>query len=120
MPDRVKWIEHKGEKILFIDYKDIKVEKIEDVLIKLKREYESQPKDSVLDMTDVTNANYDRKTWKKFNEYGKLAKPYLKASAVIGITKPLKIMLKAYQVLTGQKVKAFNSFEEASDWLVEQ
>jgi len=46
--------------------------------------------------------------------------PYLKASAVIGITKPLKIMLKAYQVLTGQKVKAFNSFEEASDWLVEQ
>jgi hypothetical protein len=120
MADRVYWIEHKGKKILFADYKDIDLEEIEDVLKKLQIEYEPHPQKSVLDMTDVTNANYDRKTWKTFNEYGKLAEPYIKASAVVGITKPQKIMLKAYQVVTRQKVKAFDSFEEAKNWLVEQ
>jgi hypothetical protein len=120
MTDRVYWVEHKGKKILFADYKDIELDDIEDVLKRLKIEYEIHPKHSVLDMTDVTNANYDRKTWKTFQEYGKLAEPYIKASAVIGITKPQKVMLKAYQVVTRQKVKAFDTVEEARDWLVEQ
>jgi len=120
MADRVNWIEHKEKKILFADYKDIELDEIEGVLKKLQVEYEGHAPHSVLDMTDVTNANYDRRTWKIFQEYGKLAEPYIKASAVIGITKPQKIMLKAYQVVTRQKVKAFDTLEEAKDWLVEQ
>ncbi|MCK5536338.1 MAG: hypothetical protein KAI79_05890, partial [Bacteroidales bacterium] len=52
-------------------------------------------------------------------EAGKLAKSITKKSATVGLSSAKKIILNSINTFSQAKIKAFDTVEEAKDWLAE-
>jgi hypothetical protein len=89
LEERVKFIEHKGKKILLVDMSDLLEDDVIAVIEYAKKIIRSQPENSVLILTNVTHARYNAKVVSAMQEYAKGNKPYVKASAILGIN-PIK------------------------------
>jgi hypothetical protein len=50
-------------------------------------------------------------------EFTKHNKPYVKASAVVGISGIKKIIFHAVMLFSGRKIHACDTLEQAKDWL---
>ena len=72
----------------------------------------------LLILVDVQNSYTDSETMQKMKEDAKLEKPFIKKEAVDGISGLKAILLKAVNMFSGQDIKAFQTIDEAKDWLV--
>lgn len=82
-----------------------------------KKIIQSQPEKSVLTLTDVTHARYNAKVVSVMQEYVKGNKPYVKASAILGINPIKKIIFNKIMEFTQRELFAFDTEEKAKDWL---
>ncbi|OHD07316.1 MAG: hypothetical protein A2086_03115 [Spirochaetes bacterium GWD1_27_9] len=116
----VNWIEYKGKKILYCDYRCFKQEKewLENIEIVAKELINSQEK--VLSLTDFRNAEglgQDYLTRAKV--LGKeIIKDKVERSAVIGISGMRKLLLNTYNLLSGDKMIIFEDEITAKEFLV--
>jgi hypothetical protein len=119
--DRVQIIQHQGKKILYIDFTSLdSVDLISSVLQEVKTYVHAQPPFSVYSLVNVEGMHFNNKVKEMFTEVVKSNKPYVKASAVIGVSGLLQIMFNGLMKITGREVKSFNSLELAKNWLVSQ
>ncbi len=123
MEERVKWVTHKGKKILVIDYKDYQIEKIKNdeylkYLTEARKIINKQPLKSLLIITDITDAGFTKKSNDAMREFARKNTPYVKASAVVGVTGLKKVVITAIKVVTKRNLKIFDNIEDAKDWLV--
>ncbi|MEW6701179.1 MAG: hypothetical protein AB1298_00525 [Bacteroidota bacterium] len=119
--EKISFIDHKGKKILLYDFSYTK--KSDDVIVLIKQAgtiAKKQPPRSILVLTDVTEAHYSVETTQALKELAKENTPYVKASAVTGVTGIKKVIFDAILKFSGRDIKLFNSREEAFDWLVVQ
>ncbi|MBW1848589.1 MAG: hypothetical protein JRI53_05855 [Deltaproteobacteria bacterium] len=118
--NRVSWIEYKGEKILYADYSNA----TPDEIISTAKESVSiscaQEKKSILQLVDVSNANYDLKSWQTVRQGAKETVPYSKASAVLGVEGAKKYLLTVTKMVSKRNIKAFDNINDAKEWLVSQ
>jgi hypothetical protein len=118
----VKWIEHKGKKIVYLDFRDCKTE--EQLLQVLS---ETQALFQATAGTVVTLSNYEGVSvtagfLNRLKELGKRAvqTQRIERMAVLGITEIKSVLVQGYLNATGQKnMRTFNSESEALDWLAE-
>ena len=83
--DRVKWIEHKGKRILHEDFSGLQDPKeIYEVTDTSTALICKQPEASVLLLTDVTGARYNPSVVNRLKENTKLTNPYMKAYVIVG------------------------------------
>lgn len=61
--NRVSWIDHKGEKILFTDYSNAAPDEIIATVKDSISAAKTQKEKSLLQIVDVTNANYNKDSW---------------------------------------------------------
>jgi len=120
MSDRLNWIEHKGTKILSYNFKDGTPDDIVAVINEAEKILPSQPEKSVLALIDTTNIEFNNESWDKLKKYAKFAKPYNKATAIVGLTFATELLLKAIRLFTKRALYTFEHLEEAKDWLVQQ
>ena len=119
--ERIRFVEHRGKKILLEDFSGMQPgREYVAALEEARRIIHSQPESSVLAMFDATNGMFDQDVINRMNEFAKSNKPYIKASALVGITGLRKIALSAVSRLSGRDFKVFDTREEAMDWLAEQ
>lgn len=118
--DRIKFIEHKGRQILFINMADLPENDILQVIEIAKKIIRSQPEKSVLTLTDVTHARYNAVVVSSMQEYVKGNKPYVKAAAIIGINPIKRIIFNKIMQFSQRELFAFDTAEKAMDWLVKQ
>jgi hypothetical protein len=118
--ERAYFAEHKGKKFLYIDLSKGTVEEGLAVIAKAKGIIRSQPEKSVLVFTDVTDARFNPEVTDALKEYVAGNKPYVVASAVIGVTGLKQILVNAIMKFSGRKLVMFNTKEQSLDWLVEQ
>lgn len=85
-----------------------------------KEEFQKHPPKSLLVVTNVTNTRYDTEIAKIFTDYVKHNTPYVKASAVVGLSGLQKIILTIIKTATGRDFYLAASMEEALEWLVGQ
>lgn len=85
-----------------------------------KEEFQKHPPKSLLVVTNVTNTRYDTEIAKIFTDYVKHNTPYVKASAVVGLSGLQKIILTIIKTATGRNFYLAASMEEAFEWLVGQ
>ncbi|HPR31305.1 MAG TPA: hypothetical protein PLK12_04380 [Prolixibacteraceae bacterium] len=111
-------IHHKGRKILYTDYSSCKtIEETLSILEKVK-DYYLTHEGNFYTLNNFTNAPSN-------NEYMELAKKYAKEvfdartlkNACCGITGIKKILLSAYNLTVKNKIQAFDTKEEALDYL---
>lgn len=117
----MKWIEHKGKRILYEDFSGLQDQKdIFEVTDTSTAIICKQPEASVLLLTDITGAHYNPSIIKRLKDNSKLTVPYMKAYVIVGIKGVTLVILESFVAFTGLDVKLCSSIEEGKDWLARQ
>ncbi|HEX8904892.1 MAG TPA: hypothetical protein VF771_08645 [Longimicrobiaceae bacterium] len=122
--ERTRFIEHRGRRILLLDYQGLgaDMDEVREEMLKSKEVVAGQPPGSVLIMTDVRGARITPGAVKMMQELVKHNSAYVKWSAVVvGLTGVALTAFRATQALSRRKnMRSFSSDEEAREWLVSQ
>ena len=113
------FIDHKGKRIFFIDFSDCNAEEILSRIESSRSIIQSQPEASVLTLTYVRNARFDRRVSQSLKEYTRDNKPFVRAAAIVGLSGLMEIILHAVVMFTRRKFSIFEDIEEAKDWLAD-
>jgi hypothetical protein len=116
--ERVAYVSHRGKRILIIDISNGRGPEISQVIGQAKPLIRGSDRASVLTVTIVTDVNVKEVPMDELIDFVKGNKPYVKAAAVVGISQLAGAMLATTRILTGRQLKAFDSQQEALDWLV--
>jgi hypothetical protein len=116
---RIDFIDYKGKQILYMDFSNLLPENLPSYLEEAKTVISSQPEHSVLIMTNVTNLRFDYNLSQAIMDYTKHNKPYIKASAIIGLSGLQSIILNSIKLSTGRDFALFDNIDEAKEWLVQ-
>ena len=116
--ERFKWIEYKGVEILLNDYSNLTGENFIETLNTLTEHFIAQEKKDILLLLDVRNSYSNKEIIEALNKSSKRIKPFVKKSAVIGVTGVKKILLNVINKVSSLGANPFTSEEEAKDWLV--
>ena len=117
----MKWIEHKGKSILLIEYSgvdmlDLEGEIHENELATI--ELGKSGKTDLLFLTDVTSVHIDLAAVNAFKAATQAMEPYTKGSAVVGVHGIRRILLDAVNRFSKIETKAFDTLDQAKEWLV--
>ena len=116
--ERVRFIQHKGKEILFLDFSQCKPDEALAVIEQSKAVIRKKPEHSLLTLTDVTDLRFNDTLSHQMKEFTAHNKPYVRAAAVVGITGLKKILFGAVIAFSKRKIHAFDSIEQAKEWLV--
>lgn len=115
----VEWIEHKGKKILYIQYTGLKQSEMLDLIIKASQMILESKSNEVLSLTDVTDCFINNDFMELSKKQGLITLPLTQKAAVVGITGLKSILLKASNAFTPKPRVPFETIEQAKDWLAE-
>ncbi len=118
--ERVQFIEHKGKKILHLNFSYCKPDDILSIIDKAKTVIGKQTQKSVYVLTDVTEAGFNSKVSDSMKDFVNHNKPFVAASAVVGVTGLKQIIYNAVMKFSGRNLMVFNTLEEAKNWLATQ
>lgn len=114
----LKWVLHKGKRILYADIASQHDEELLDIVARLKLEIEREPLESVLAVCEVRGGKTSSVINKALKEFVKYIDPYIKTIAVVGLEGLQKILYNSVLMFTRtKKLTIKNSEEEALDWL---
>ena len=115
---RFKWIEYKGVEILLNDYTNLTGENFIETLDILTEHFLAQKRKNILLLLDVRNSYSNKEIIEALNASSKRIKPFLKKSAVLGVTGVKKILLSVVNKVSDLGAKPFTTEDEAKEWLV--
>jgi len=118
---RISEVEHKGKRILIQDFSGMHPgEEFDRTIAEAKGFIAGQPAKSVLSVFDATGAVYNAAVLAALKDFTAHNKPFIRASAVVGVEGILSIALMAVSKFSGRTFKGCRDRQSAMDWLVEQ
>lgn len=120
---RVTYINYQDKQILFLDLSRITSENIHDFMNAIeecKSVIKLNPPTSTLVLTSVIDSYSNFEMVQKLKELTNFNKPYIKASAVIGVTGIKKAIYQTVNRFSGRNIKIFDSEKEAKNYLISQ
>jgi hypothetical protein len=115
------WIQHKGKNILFIDFARSTFQDIQLTIAQGKEIIVKEPPESILALVDTTDSRFSLEVSTALKEFTAHNKPYMKMTALIGVSGLQKTIYNGVILFTRRKNLILkNSREEALDWLVTQ
>ncbi len=122
MKKELQVLEYKGKKILFFDFSCcVSKEEIMPIIDAAKQCFQDKDLNSVLTLTDVTSARYNEEILALLKELALHNKPYVKAGAIVGITRPLiKLAYTAVMAFSKRNLPVFDTQDQAKEWLIKQ
>ena len=115
--ERARFIDHCGKRIFLLDCTAASVDEIHDLIEECARQVRVQPPQSVLTLTVAGGGKFAPETIQKLKELTRGNKPYVKASAVVGITGLYKVVISAVSLFSERRFHLFDTVEEAKDFL---
>jgi hypothetical protein len=115
-PSRIRIIEHG---IVLQDFSNIvEVETALTVVQQARVFMQSRPRDgSTLILTNVTNSTFNQEVVDALRSMAEHHKPWVRASAIYGLTPLMRIILRATIALTGREIRVFETPAEGMDYL---
>lgn len=119
--ERTRFVEHRGKRILILDYSGItNPEEALREIEKSKEEVRQHPPKSLLILTNVRDARYNAAVLQAMKELAKHDEPYVKASAVVGMGGLHRIAYQAVILFSKRNIQIFAEENAALDWLAQQ
>ena len=119
--DRTRFIDHRGTRILHLDYAGVRDPEVAVAEIRHSMEVvKEHPPRSLLVMTSVRDARYNAAVLQAMKELASHNAPYVRASAVVGMGGLHRIAYQAVILFSKRNIKVFDQESEALDWLVTQ
>ena len=117
-----KWIEYQGKQIFHIDLSGFQsdVDAFEQELREASAITVSQPENSVLVLSDLRDTVISTQILMLTTESSSKTTKYVRKTAIVGIERVRRYFMDTISALTGQKFSAFDTEEEALDWLVKE
>lgn len=119
--ERTRFIDHRGKRVLVFDYSGI--QNADEAVAQIehsKQVVAANPPGSLLVMTLVRDARYNTAVLQAMKELAAHNAPYVKASAVVGMSGLHRIAYQAVILFSRRKIQTFDREAEALDWLVQQ
>lgn len=121
---RTRFIEHKGKRILMLDYTELGSddETLAAEIAETKRIIAREQPGTVLTLTDVRGSRITPNNVRTMGDLVRHNAPYVKWSAVVvGLTGVYLTAFRAIQVVSRRRnLQSFSSIDEAKDWLIRQ
>ncbi|MBN1181329.1 MAG: hypothetical protein JXB49_03510 [Bacteroidales bacterium] len=114
----VSWIDYKGRKILYADYRGLKTEDAMLQNLRTEADFYAKSNFKILSLNDYRDSVVSNNFMNKVTELGKATKDKTDKAAVLGITGLKKILINGYASFTGQHVKVFENEITAKEYLV--
>jgi len=118
-PGRVRFIEHQGKRILFINYSHCDVAMLKAVAEEGHRVIAQQPPNTVLTLNDVTGTTFDKESVAVLQAKVAANAPYVRKAAVIGISGLQRLIYEGVKAFTRRRLPLFESRREAMAWLAQ-
>lgn len=119
--ERVSFLTYRGRRILFADYSGLQdSDEILRTIETLKQTIGQEPEGSVLLLSNVRDAKTDGAITDAFKELVQHNKPYICASAVVGLGPLQRLVYETVQLFAKREIRTFDDMHKAKDWLVEQ
>jgi len=119
--ERTRFIDHRGTAILLYDFAGIAdVDEGLRVVQAAVPRILGQPPRSVRTLVTVKDSKFDTRIARAVQHLASHNKPYVLASAIVGLSGLQRVILSAVMRVTGRKFGTFEDVEEAKDWLVAQ
>jgi hypothetical protein len=118
MHERIRFIDHQGKKILLVDFSNCSASEVEKITRAVPDYVTMQPRNSVLVLTDFSEAAFDRDALQAMKETAVFDKPFVKKSALIGTHSLPREFHNAMTNFSRRELLIFTTREEALNWLV--
>jgi hypothetical protein len=118
--ERVKFIEHGGKRVLFINYAECDIAMLKAVAEEGHRVIERELPSSVLTLNDVSGTNFDTESVAVLKSMVAANAPFVRRAAVVGITGLQQLIYDAVQRFSHRNIPLFDSREEALNWLISE
>ena len=116
MSERVRIVEHG---IVLLDFSGIaQPDKELHHSAEAKRVIASQPRGQALVLTDVTGSNFSQAAIESLKDLVQHNKPYVKASALVGLSALTRVVFRALVALTRRDIRVFESRAQAIAYLL--
>jgi hypothetical protein len=119
MHERIRLIDHHGQQVLLVDLSNCSAVEVEKIARAVPEFVTTQPRGSVLILSDFTGASFDEEAVRAMKESAVFDKPYIKKSAWVGaenFPKAFKDNLKSF---SRREFPTFKNRQEALNSLVE-
>lgn len=113
-----EWINHKGKKILYINYGKLPPPDMLALIKKASGMLVASGSSENLTLTDMRDVFVNNEFIALAKEQGKVSLPLTKKAAIVGVTGVKKILLTGVNAFTSKPRIPFDTLEEAKDWLV--
>ena len=114
----VSLIHYRGVEIIYVDFSNLALHDVSPVIEQAKIIIRNKPQHSVRILTNITNTGFNSEVGEAFKAFTQHNKPYVKASAIVGLSGMQKIMFTAITKFSGRNdIKSFDQLEKAKDWL---
>ncbi|MGL1888622.1 MAG: hypothetical protein OCD76_19070 [Reichenbachiella sp.] len=117
MSDRISLVPYKDIKVLYTDLSGLPMEDAISVLEETLILVPKYPERSVYSLLNVKGMRFGTDVMKTFNKVGKNNGPYVKATAVCGLTSMTRLLAKGVVSASKRKADFFNEPEESKEWL---
>jgi hypothetical protein len=118
--NRIRFIAHKGKKILLADCSDSSPEELIQIAHLVQSRVTAEPRGSVLLLADFTGSKIDKKSLESLKPALVIDRPFVKKSAWVGTENLPKIFYDHLKSFSQRDLPTFKTKEEAMDWLVEE
>jgi hypothetical protein len=116
--ERIRFVTHKGKQILLTDFSNCSAVEVEKIARAVPEYVTSQPRGSVLLLTDFTKASFDAEAMRALKEAAVFDKPYIKKSAWVGAENLPQNFEQNLKNFSRRQFTIFKSREEALNWLI--
>jgi hypothetical protein len=117
-----KWMDHKGKRILYVDFRKLKPEEILPLMKESDDMVLASPS-KVLYLGNIEDAMVSREVMGQLKQYAsKSVRKKFEKLAVVGVAGVKKVFLDAFVAMldkSGVQVKSFRTEDDALEWLVE-
>ena len=117
MHERIRFIDHRAKKILFVDFSNCPANEVEEIARSVPDYITVQPRNSVLVLTDFSGTAFDRDALRAMKETAVFDKPFVKKSALIGTQDLPSSFYDELKSYSRRELLIFKTREEALDWL---
>ena len=110
-------ITHKGKEILYVNYSGMGKEEVLQTMDDAT-EFALEQNRPMLRLSNMTDVYAVTEIVDKAKQCGKKTKHLTIKRAAVGITGAKKVLINAFNRFTGNNAKAFDTVEDAKEWLV--
>jgi hypothetical protein len=112
-------IGYKHIQIVYIDFSNLKkAEEIYSVIENAESYIHRQLPRSLYILTNLTGMHFNNEIFNHITAYAKGNNPFVKRSAVVGMSGMMQIFYNTFTRITGREVRAFNSEIDAKQYLL--